>query len=331
MKYKILAVAAMAATAGSASALTVNPDSSVRFSFAGVDDATIGYPRQATPGPVCTTGLSCDGVAAFDSQNGEQLLVDGDNDGQVDDLVGEDTWGVARVNAVSNASGSENFFSNGSGGEFISLFFYGLYDHTVIHNSTSVSGNSASFTTFSRGGFLDVWSDDVDFNFGGSGNSASAPGGQTARTGLSTYDGDNNPATDNSPTDGELLLRLAFAEFDPDGAGSDPSRTLSGTFSDTDIGGGSTAFFDVAGGSLANIFDTNTRLDGAGGLHDFSLAVSFQCADQGVECDLTNTDPDLFTVLFTGDFIGRSAAAVPVPASMLLMLAGVGAMVRRRK
>ena len=263
-----------------------------RLSFVGEDDATSGYPVGS---PACSTVAECDAVATRPAQFG---------------IGSEDTWGVARLPVIT-VDGAP-FFQGGDNGEYLTAIFYGLADQVVARET--VFGGAEETQTFSVGGQLDIYLDTVD-------NFDSSPGPQ-ARTALDQYPG---------ATDGSLFLSLAFTPV------ANPvvaTSTLAGSFNSGSVAGSSVAYLDVIGGSAASFFDTNEELDLAGNFHDFTINVGFQCsaASVGVDCDPTNSDPSLFSVLITGDLVGAvNAAQVPVPASLGLVATAFGLFAARRR
>lgn len=278
----------------------VLPAGDLRISFTpAYDSATTGYGNTScgSAGAGIAGGKECDAVAPNPSVNptpGALLL------GSSPNQVMEDTWGIGKVSVLTN--NGNVFYAYGNNGEYLDFIFGGLYDHWVDSTGT------ISTATFSSGGSVQVWSH-------GTQGFTTTPSPQD-RTGLMTYPG---------ITTGELLLA---ADFAPGCDLLDPTATLCGTFSKTGFGGGSTAFFNVTGGTWAPYLDTNSLF----GLYDFEAEFGFRCAQAGNGCDPANA---VNTVLFSLKVDGSAdGVVVPVPAPLLLLVPGLfalGAARRRRR
>lgn len=292
-----------AALLASSSALSTSiplPAGNIQFSFStAVDAATTAYLGSCGgAGQGLAGGLACDAaVAPGIPTPGARTLAGG---------VKEDTWGVGSVTALSQ--GGSQFWNPGDNGEYLEFMFGGLYDSWIVQETFST-------TTFSSGGFLEVWSHaaptlpvDPDPN---------------VRSGLKSYPG---------VTTGELLLSFAFA---PGCSPIDPTATLCGSFSNSTFGGGSAFLLDVVGGTWKDRFDwNNPALGGA----DFSGSVTYRCAIPGPTgsggdgCDPANNPGQvLFSLNLDGSVEGFNK--VPVPSTLLVLapaLLLLGGAARRR-
>jgi hypothetical protein len=274
------------------------PFGPIRFSFSpALTSATLAYSSGcgAASGTVAN-GQACDAASPAPGTPGyapgSLLLANG---------VREDSWGIGAVSALS--TGGSTFWNPGGSGEYIEFMYGGVWDHWVVPGLISTN-------TFSSGGFVEIWSHAA----------ATIPvnPNPNARTGLTTYPG---------VTTGELLLSLSFAM----GCDStfDPSATLCGSFNNGSFGGGSTALFDVTGGTWKDYFDTNTQLAGS----DFLGAISYSCGTSG-GCNPANpVGTPVFSLVMDGSIQGFASPVVS-PAPLILMVPGLlalGAGARRRR
>ena len=296
MKTRTLGIFAAILVGGTNASLavpTIPGGEGIRFNISsGFDEASVGYSLGCGtlgPGglPDSPSAGACDGDVGTPARNVFSVTT-GAGTGF------EDTWGVFRIDSlVGDTSGV--FFNDGDNGEYITGIFYGLNDGIVDVGPVSSS-------TFSYGGVFDVYLDTTD-------DLAAIPDPDD-RTTLTTFTG---------ASEGTLLLRLEFA---PGGNADVPDASLSGSFNNTSIAGGSGSLFDVTGGLWAPIFDTDGSVGFDGVAHDMELSVAFRCGPGAIDiaCNPNNTNPDLFSVEFDGSFRGRS---IPEPATLGLLALGL--------
>ena len=288
---------------------------SIRFSFAGWNEATTSYAGNCGTAPGSADAPGCDGKdgkGGIPARHG-QIINAPDSGG----AAGEDGWGVLRVTSIEGDG--VPIYSNPVGnGTHITAFFYHLVDGVVIVGPTTTQ-------TYSYGGKADFYI--TDDNAADPITGIPSPLGRDNTGDTPTYGG---PA---GITAGTLLLSLSFA---PGGNSSVPLSTLSGAFNNASIGGGSTSLLDadITGGLWKNSFDTNTIEGADGNLHDLELDVGFRCGGGSLDirCNPSNTNPVLFSTEIDGSFTGHTAA---LPEPRMLALIGIGlsalALLRRRR
>ena len=198
----------------------------------------------------------------------------------------EDSWGIAQVDQILLGSGGPSIFDKDlPGSPEITIFFWGFDDDYMgfpdALNKVSIG---------SVGGRVEVWQDvSPDYNpaLGIAGRSLPADG--------SHYD----TVTD----DGTLLLDLVPVAQNAFG------HTLVSDFNFNTFTGGGDMFLNIAGGTWASAYDTNTQLFGS------DLLFSYEVRD--------NVGPIVanWTVKGGGSVYGD---VIPEPASMTMF--GIGLM-----
>ncbi len=254
----------------------------IKITFNAFDAGTVGY-STAAPGILCSTVEACD-AAAGDPSRGA--------------IGSEDTWGIFSVESISNLSTGMQIFRAGDNGQYLTGVFGGLKDTLVEVSGTAIP----TISTLSTGGWLNMYLNNAMYD---------ASIGTSGRIGADGYVG----ITDIG---GELVLKTEFAPSvvsTPEGYSYASSYRVNGATGD------GSGFLDVIGGSWAELFDTNSIDDLAGGeAHDLILNTSY---------DVLGDYENGWNVDASGDVEGR----VPEPGSLALLglgFAGLASLRRRR-
>ncbi len=228
------------------------------------------------------------------------VLYDESSDGyeQSDDV--EDAWGIFKVSTIKTPAAQTVWFDTKNGDELTGIF-YGIDDDFWALDGSGINIQSIS-------GHIDLYLDAAE-NF-------DPTGGPLARTGDSTYP---------TVTDGALFLSLDFVpgikygNFDNTDDHITYDVNLDGTTSP--FTGDGAFYLNVTGGAYASLFDSDyyTLTDDDGGIHKVDFFGQFDSEAPGSFQWLTNSE----------DPVG--GAAVPEPASMILMGIGLAGAARLRR
>lgn len=231
-----------------------------------------------------------DGSVSQDLVNGVTTAPDGK----------EDTYGIARVNTMTNTANHTTLFDRTTAPYELTVLFYGFDD-------IYANGNTAANVDLrSTGGRVLVYRDtSKDYN------PANPPDASTDRTAVNQM---------NTITNGVLALDLVPHAL-TDGINT---YTMEENFNFGTFRGTGSIYFDIVGGDWASLYDTNGLLDGSDINFAFSSFPSM-ANDPGVLSDRN------WLVKGTGQ---GQANLVPEPLSMIMMtmgLFGVGLAQRKRK
>lgn len=228
--------------------------------------------------------------------------------GQSDNV--EDAWGIFKVTSIVSEDGSvSNLWSDGLNGEELTGMYYGLDDDFWTVDPGVVPG-TFEFNIQSVGGRIDLYLD--------SSTSFNAALGPAGRIDADEY---------TNVTDGELFLSLEFVsgiKFGDNDTGNDHiayDNNLDGT---TSVFTGDGAFYlDVIGGSYAKMFDQNVQCitDDSG---------NSVCRDFLGEFATEAPGPSGWLVE-SNDPITGAAAAIPEPATMLMLGSSLFGIALRRR
>jgi hypothetical protein len=266
----------------------------VLFTIQIYDASTVSYSKGSlSPGQsVCTTPSGCDTAAGQPPGGAPQAYSTGTPEG----IGYEDSWGIGNVSVITDAlSGDPLWFSSTT--ERLTAMFYGIVDDNVVYNQTI--GVNDYFTTFSYGGYVDIYSR--------AGALPTFSSGPNSRTDIDTYP---------TATSGELFLRLMLS---PGVIYGDTDHTFTSSYNTGSFNATGLGYMDVIGGSYAYWFDSNSAIDPNGGVHDFEFSTNVSATAPLYSWSVRGSAP------LTG--------AVPAPGALLLLGSGLVTLVglRRRR
>lgn len=223
-------------------------------------------------------------------------------------LLGEDSWGIAKVEGIFDSFGGRIWSEAGKGQE-LTIMFYGAKDFFVQQTSASTQEIG------STGMQIDLYLQTI----GGPGYTAYNPLlGSSGRTGFSSY---------TTVTDGTLILSTISTPgfIYADGTFGGSATEFRSSFNAGSGGLGET-YLDVTGGSMMNEFNTNSVSSifnsGADLFAQFTTAIYRDNPSSGTDDWLVSSQ----------DPVTGNLAAIPEPSTYGLFAAGalVGLVALRR-
>ncbi len=204
----------------------------------------------------------------------------------------EDTWGIAQIDQIQNLPDDGTVHFDKEIDPYELTVFFASFDDDGI----STPDFTGDVTIASTGGRLQVWKDyNQDYDQGGAGAGTL---GTAGRTGDMAYTG---------ATEGELVLDLVAVPVNSDGS------TLLTGFNFTSLGGNGDVFWDIIGGTWADLYDTNSQIVPYNG-YGADFFMQFTARDNSV-------NPTVGDWIVRGD--GRAEANI-VPEPTTIALLGIG-------